>query len=259
MQGGNRKLWAALSALSMSVGSATADENADKAGVVSAVNPMTEGTTGTSASRVLFVGSDVYRDEMIRTSATGQTHLLFQDRSSLTIGPDSEVILDHFVYNPDSGTGELALSATRGALRFVGGSLSKSGDVSIKTNFGTLGIRGGAMYVRVRPSDVLACLFYGDYITGTSELTGKQKKVDKVEYCLMLLPDGVIREILLEPTLIDWFITQFTGPDQAEIPNWRNLPLVGEYPEWDRQDSDDEKSRNIGDDEDLTNYSYPIR
>ena len=100
----HKKLWAGLSALSVSVGASIADENPQNAGVVSAVNPTTEGILENKPARVLFVGSDVYRNELIRTGPEGNSLLLFQDKSSLTIGPDSEVVLDKFVYNPDTGT-----------------------------------------------------------------------------------------------------------------------------------------------------------
>ena len=34
--------------------------------------------------------------------------------------------IDEFVYDPKTGTGTMALSATRGVFRFVGGKLSKA-------------------------------------------------------------------------------------------------------------------------------------
>jgi hypothetical protein len=51
------------------------------------------------------------------------------------------VRLDKFVYDPNKGSGTVAIEAARGAFRFSTGSQNK-GEVKIKTPSGTLGIRG---------------------------------------------------------------------------------------------------------------------
>src|SRR5258705_2997756 len=69
--------------------------------------------------------------------------MLFLDGSALTVGPNSDVVLDEFVYDPSTETGKLAVSATRGVLRLVGGKISKTEPVTLRTPTATLGIRGG--------------------------------------------------------------------------------------------------------------------
>jgi hypothetical protein len=53
----------------------------------------------------------------------------------------SQVRLDKFVHDPNKGTGDVAIEASRGAFRFVIGSQSQ-GSVKIKTPSGIVGIRG---------------------------------------------------------------------------------------------------------------------
>ena len=73
-------------------------------------------------------------NERIATGALGQTQILFLDESAMTIGPNSDLVIDEFVYDPKTGTGQLAMSATRGVLRFVGGKLSKQDEgVRVRT------------------------------------------------------------------------------------------------------------------------------
>ena len=92
-----------------------------------------------------MIGQDVVYNEHITTSGSGQTQLLFVDESSMTIGPNSDLTIDQFVYDPQSGTGKLAMSATRGVLRYVGGKLSKQEQaVTVRTSTATLAVRGGA-------------------------------------------------------------------------------------------------------------------
>ena len=65
----------------------------------------------------------------------------------MTIGPNSEVVLDEFVYDPNTKTGTLALTATKGLFRLVGGRISKTNPVTLKTPTETIGIRGGIAMV----------------------------------------------------------------------------------------------------------------
>jgi hypothetical protein len=77
----------------------------------------------------------------VRTGSAGQAGLRFLDNSDLTVGPGSSVRLDKFVYDPNKGSGSVAVEAARGAFRFSTGGQNR-GEVKIKTPSGTLGIRG---------------------------------------------------------------------------------------------------------------------
>ena len=69
--------------------------------------------------------------------------VLLVDGSTFTVGPDSDLVIDKFVYDPEKGTGQIAASFSKGVMRFVGGKISKNEDaVSIKTPTGALAIRG---------------------------------------------------------------------------------------------------------------------
>src|ERR1041384_1968804 len=76
------------------------------------------GTQG-AARRALKGGDVVFQDERIATGSTGAAQLLFRDATALTLGPNTEVILDTFVYDPNRGTGEMKIRAMTGAFRFV--------------------------------------------------------------------------------------------------------------------------------------------
>jgi len=91
--------------------------------------------------RNLSTGSDVYSNEVVRTSNSSLADLKFLDDTNLSVGPMAEVKLDKFVYDPTGPDGAVVLHVTRGAFRFVAGSQNKKA-YKIKTPFGTLGIRG---------------------------------------------------------------------------------------------------------------------
>lgn len=136
-------------------------------GVTSAVLPDATGTPPQSAPRVLQVGTDVVADERIVTGEDGKTHLLFLDGSALTVGPGSDLVLDEFVYDPDAKSGKIAMTASKGVLRFVGGRISKTTPVTIKTPTATIGIRGGIAILRVGAITTAKFLF-GKELTVTA-------------------------------------------------------------------------------------------
>src|SRR5260221_5047504 len=92
-----------------------------RVGVNSAVNPDATGTPPGGTPRRLVIGQEVVFNERISTGQNGQTPLLFLDESAMSVGPNSDLTIDQLVYDPNAGTGKLAISATRGVMRFIGG------------------------------------------------------------------------------------------------------------------------------------------
>ena len=121
-------------------------------GVSSAVNPEATGIAPSAPPRKLLVGQDIVYNERITTTAAGQTQILFVDQSAMTVGPNSDMVIDTFVYDPAAGTGKLAANLTRGVFRFVGGKLSKRDNaVTFRTPSATIGVRGGVMLINLLP------------------------------------------------------------------------------------------------------------
>ena len=106
-------------------------------GTAQSVKPDASG----SVAGTLSAGSGVHANETVKTGSTGQAGLQFNDQSNLSVGPSSQVRLDKFVYDPNKGTGSTVIEATRGTFRFSTGS-QNTGEVKIKTPYGTLGTRG---------------------------------------------------------------------------------------------------------------------
>ena len=71
--------------------------------------------------QMLAPGSELHASQTVRTGDAGKADLGFVDRTNLTVGPTSEVVLDKFVYDPVGNKGKVVLQATRGAFRFVTG------------------------------------------------------------------------------------------------------------------------------------------
>src|SRR5437763_5920542 len=127
-----------------------------RVGVYGGVNQQATGTPPGLNARRLVIGQEVVYNERVATNDVGQTQIAFLDESSMSIGPSSDLTIDQFVYDPRSGTGKLAMTATRGLLRFVGGKLSKQDEgVTLHTNSAPLAVRGGALLLNQAPGGAL--------------------------------------------------------------------------------------------------------
>ncbi len=105
-------------------------------------------TAADPSSRELLVGHDAMRNERIDTSDRGQVQLLFADQSSLSIAPGSEVVINEFLYDPQTQTGNLTATVTTGLLRYVGGEISRKKDVAFYTPGPVVSVRGGIILIK---------------------------------------------------------------------------------------------------------------
>jgi hypothetical protein len=137
------------------------------------VTSMTDGTPTSQqqaeSERVLRVGLDMQVSERVLTKANDRAHLVFFDGTSVTLGPDSELVIDKFSYDAGAKSGEMVLTVTRGTFRFVGGAISKNSEVVINTPSSVLGIRGGIATANVTPSGTTANFLYGTSLRASNQ------------------------------------------------------------------------------------------
>ncbi|MBT4690008.1 MAG: hypothetical protein HN834_11080 [Rhodospirillaceae bacterium] len=138
---------------------------AQSVGVTSAVLPQANSTRPNEETLTLRIGVDIVANERVVTDAKGKLQLLFLDGSALTVGPNSEVVVDEFVYDPKAKTGSLAFSATKGVFRLVGGKISKKKAVLLRTPESVIGIRGGIAAAQISPEKVTATFIFGERMT----------------------------------------------------------------------------------------------
>ncbi|WP_422002917.1 FecR family protein [Reyranella sp.] len=163
-----RLLRAALVSASMLVaGSLAVGPAAARVGVTSATDGDPLGKPPAEAERVLRIGIDVQANELITTSTNDRAHLVFLDGSSLTVSPNAQLTIDRFVFDPNSKTGELAINASRGVLRLVGGKISKTRPITITTPSSTIGIRGGITLLDVQASRTASTFVFGKSMSVT--------------------------------------------------------------------------------------------
>jgi hypothetical protein len=131
---------------------AAAPAAAQEVGTATAVNPLSESTPPGGATGPLVVGAHIVHKERVHTTPAGSTQLLFTDKSTMSIGPNTDIVIDEYVYNPDNRSGHMLVSLAKGVMRFVGGQLSHQGETTISTSAATIGIRGGTATIIQGPN-----------------------------------------------------------------------------------------------------------
>ena len=76
-------------------------------------------------SRELKTGDKIYLNETILAGKDSGTQILLLDQSTFTIGSDSEVVMDTFIYDPDTNNGKIVASVKQGSLKVISGLISK--------------------------------------------------------------------------------------------------------------------------------------
>ncbi|MCP4636516.1 MAG: FecR domain-containing protein [Methyloversatilis sp.] len=135
-----------------------------QAGVVSAI---TASAPATANRKTVVVGDSVQPGETLRTGPDGQLHVLFLDQSAVTLGADSEMVIETFSYDPATKQGQIRLRLNQGLLRVVGGHISKTTATEIATAQGKVEIRGGITMVEARPNSTSATFLFGQQMRAT--------------------------------------------------------------------------------------------
>ena len=99
------------------------------------------------------VGTKVHQTDVLKTGADGKLGVTFRDNTMISLGPDTEVAVTEFTYQPRRNKLRFATSMSRGTAQFVSGVIAKLApeQVTVDTPAGTVGVRGTRFLVKVGP------------------------------------------------------------------------------------------------------------
>ena len=102
------------------------------------------GKISNQSKESLITGSKIYFGDSIFTEAASTAQILLMDQTTLTIGENSELVIDEFVYDPQTKIGKIVSSVKIGTVKIITGEISKTNpdDLEIKTPTGSIGARG---------------------------------------------------------------------------------------------------------------------
>jgi hypothetical protein len=160
------------------------------------------------------------------TTAKSRVTLSFEDKTTVKMTEQSKLVIDDFVYDPNKGTGKLAVKVALGTARYASGQIAKNNPqaVNVKTPTATVAVRGtdfsmtvdelGRSLVMLLPS----CNEKG-CVTGAIEVSNEA--------------GSVLLDVAYQATVVASLTTPPTNPtivsiDQANI---NNLLIVSPPPE----------------------------
>jgi hypothetical protein len=96
-------------------------------------------------------GQSVFQSDGLKTGTDGRLAVTLKDETRLSLGPNSDVRLEKFVYAPGESRLGFTLSIARGLLAYVSGRIARlSPDaVRLETPSAIIGVRGTRLVIQV--------------------------------------------------------------------------------------------------------------
>ncbi len=114
-----------------------------------------------AVGRVMESGKPLFLNDHVTTDAAGRLQVMLLDETVFTVGANSDMVLDEFVYDPATSAGKVTARVTKGVFRFVTGKVARKDPASMKVKLpvGTIGIRGTIAGGQVSENGSIVVLF----------------------------------------------------------------------------------------------------
>jgi hypothetical protein len=98
------------------------------------------------------VGVKLLVSDLLQTGADGSLGVILRDDSVLSLGPNSRLVIDRFLFAPKDGQLGLLVRILRGTIVYLSGVIAKlsPGAAKFETPVSTIGIRGTKFAVKVQ-------------------------------------------------------------------------------------------------------------
>lgn len=220
-------LVAGLAATTLAAAFAGSAQAAEQAGVAAVVVGGVQVTPEGAGAKQAAPGMNVFLGDRVTSADRSRMQVLLLDETVFTVGPQSDLVIDEFVYNPDTNAGQITASVAKGVFRYVSGKIAKAqpAAVKIKVPNAIIGIRGTSMFGA--PDPETGGMFYG--LTGPGPKNngdlaaggftymgdnGQQRQVYRAGYG-MLVENGVPGPVIRTPARI---ITSMQRQMTAVVP-----------------------------------------
>jgi hypothetical protein len=100
------------------------------------------------------VGATIQARDTVKTGPDGSVGITFQDNSLLSAGPNSELVIERFVFDSTTHKGEFDTALKKGTLAVVSGEIARQSPeaMRIRTPAAIMGVRGTEFVVKVDES-----------------------------------------------------------------------------------------------------------
>jgi hypothetical protein len=98
------------------------------------------------------VGDRLHENDTLETGKDGSLGVIFRDDTVLSLGPDSQIVVNEFVFQPLEGELGIVTKMFKGTAAYLSGEIVKLSPESARfeTPLATIGIRGTRFVVKVK-------------------------------------------------------------------------------------------------------------
>jgi hypothetical protein len=96
-------------------------------------------------------GLKIFQGDTVKTGPGGSLGIIFEDDTLLSLGPNSEVTINEYIFAPAQGNMSIVIRMIKGTAAYLSGIIAKLSPQSVKfeTPTATLGVRGTRFCVQV--------------------------------------------------------------------------------------------------------------
>lgn len=105
-------------------------------GVLAAATGMTERRGENSAFEPIAMGERILLNDEIRTSDNSRIQILLMDETTFSMGANSTIVIDRFIYDPATRQGQVSAEIKKGVFRFISGRIAKLNPENMKVTAG---------------------------------------------------------------------------------------------------------------------------
>ena len=111
----------------------------------------------------LLSGSKIFYGDTIVVKPKSNAQILFLDETVMTVGEDTELTIDDFIYDPKTNNGNFVTNIKSGVVKTISGKISEKNpeNLEIKIPNGSLGVRGTEFLVSLNDKKESTVLLLG--------------------------------------------------------------------------------------------------
>ena len=187
-----------------------------ESGVIAMASNPIKITNAQGEVRIAKTGDKIYLNDKIQTDSQGKTQILLKDQMTISLGPNSQMVVDKFVYDPkEKSKNELSTQIKQGAFKFISGKIASDNKDAMKvsTPKATIAIRGTGVAGEVQPTGTDTIVLLDGQIGVTSNTDSKTtQNIAQSGYGVTVNPNGLVSPPTLIPTATLNTILNQLGP-----------------------------------------------
>ena len=98
------------------------------------------------------MGTQIQKADIVRTDRQGYVGLVFSDDTSVSMGPNTELVVEDYLFEPLNKKLSFVMRLVRGTISYLSGQISKLSSESVRliTPEATIGVRGTHVLLKVK-------------------------------------------------------------------------------------------------------------